>query len=372
MTAVAFLAATLGGQLARAGQILQRQEAATLDLAALNDDIIRCLSSGLLTVDRQGRVLTINEAAGEILGLEPSAATGRPIRDLVPELQPMLAKLEDASTVRRGEILARRAQGERALGVSISPLTNHLGEPLGRIVNFQDLTELRRMEEQVKRGERLAAIGGLAAGIAHEIRNPLASISGSIELLRSAPQVEAENRALMEIVLREVDRLNTLVTELIDYAKPRAPLPVSIDANAAIKETVRVFAQDRSGPPVSVRFEELAGKAPTVHADPAQLRQVIWNLLRNAAESMPDGGEVVVTLGSDDDWCTIGVRDHGVGIPREDQDRIFEPFYTTKARGSGLGLAIIHRIVSAHGGVISLSSAVGEGTTVTVRLPTAR
>jgi two-component system sensor histidine kinase PilS (NtrC family) len=318
--------------------------------------------------------LTFNEAAAEILGAAPGGPVGKQVTEVLPELGPVLEKLDERKSVKRSELSTRRLsdRADLVLGVSVSPLMNGKGVPIGRIVNFQDLTELRKMEEQVKRGERLAAIGGLAAGIAHEIRNPLASISGSIELLRTAPQVDAENRALMEIVLREVDRLNGMVTELLEYARPRAAVPVPVDIVALIDETVRVFSQDRSGG-ARVRFDRRAGDEITLQADPAQIRQVLWNLLRNAAEAMKEiQGEIVVSYRARKNWVEILVSDTGVGIAPEDQERIFEPFYTTKTRGSGLGLAMVHRIVSEHGGTLALESELGEGTTVTVRLPTAR
>lgn len=369
MGGVALLAATLGEQLAKAGLSLQRQEARTLDLAALNQDIIRCLSSGLVTVGRDGKVLTLNDAAREILGVGPEAI-GRSIGALIPELEPVLADLGDRESLRRLELTARRPgdDADLTLGISVSPLMSHRDEPLGRIVNFQDLTELRRMELQVKRGERLAAIGGLAAGIAHEIRNPLASISGSIELLRSVRELDGDNRQLMEIVLREVDRLNALVTEMLDYARPRPAMPGAVDLGSIVDETVRVFAQDRSSPGVAVRAEGVDTEV-AIEADAAQLRQVIWNLLRNAAEASSAGGEIVVKLGGDERWAELHVEDTGVGIPPEDLERIFEPFFTSKTRGTGLGLATVHRIVTEHGGTVGIESQVGRGTRVTVRLP---
>lgn len=367
-TAVAFLAAYLGQQLAHAGIKLETQEARTKDLAALNEDVIRCLSSGLVTIDPAGRVLTFNEAAEEILKVPQDRAVGRSLGEIAPELAALLSSLDARGVVRRASVDARSV----VLGVSVSPLTDHQGAPAGRVVNFQDLTELRRMENQVKRAERLAAIGQMAAGVAHEIRNPLASISGSIELLKSALPREDENATLMEIVLREVDRLNGLVTDLLEYARPRERMPASIDVGALLAETVRVFAQDRSAPKLAVRFDPPPGdEAITVTADPAQLRQVVWNLLRNAAEAMPDGGEIVVSLAAEGGMAEVSVTDQGVGIAADEQERIFEPFYTTKTRGSGLGLPTVHRIVTEHGGTIALRSAPGAGTRVTFRLPAA-
>jgi two-component system sensor histidine kinase PilS (NtrC family) len=269
------------------------------------------------------------------------------------------------------QLPARGGKGdERVLGVSVSPLTNHLNRPIGRIVNFQDLTELRRMEAQVKRAERLAAIGQMAAGVAHEIRNPLASISGSIELLRKTPQLDPDSGALMEIVLREVERLNRLITDLLDYARPRPRVPVPLELGGLLDETVRVFAQDRTAPGVTARYVPPAeGGEVQVVADPGQVRQVLWNLLRNAAEAMPDGGEVVVALRRGDGHAEFDVVDTGQGIAPSDQERLFEPFFTTKTRGSGLGLAMVHRIVTEHGGSVSVDSSPGRGARFSVRLP---
>lgn len=373
--AVAFLAAKLGEQLASAGQRLETQEVRTADLAALNEDIIRCLSSGLITVDTNGKVLTFNEAAGEILGIAAEAARQRTLAELAPEVEELIGRVPGRGVMRRGEITIRRPGGERVLGISVSPLTNHRDEPVGRIVNFQDLTELRRMEAQVRRGERLAVIGQLAAGVAHEIRNPLASISGSIELLRSGPTtVDEDTRALMDIVLREVDRLNGMITDLLEYARPREPVMTPTDVRELLHETVRVFAQDRTTQNLRVALDapDAGGAGVIVQADAAQLRQVLWNLLRNAAESMPEGGDIQVELRvarEEQEWATVVVSDTGVGIAPDELDRIFDPFYTTKTRGSGLGLATVHRIVSEHGGTISVSSTPGSGTRFTIRLP---
>jgi two-component system, NtrC family, sensor histidine kinase PilS len=370
MTAVAFLAAKLGEQLSLTGQSLARQSQRVMDLATLKDDIIRSLSSGLITTDLDGIVLTTNEAAGEILEVEPAETIGKPVAELLPGLAKLLSAMGDRDSIRRAELSGQRSSGQNlVLGVSISPLMSGDDEAKGRILNFQDLTELRRMEAQVKRAERLAAIGGLAAGIAHEIRNPLASISGSIELLRAAPHLDGENKDLMEIVLREVDRLNGLVTDLLDYARPRERSPAELELGELLDETVRVFSQDRSAPRLSVSFH--GGEPIPLQADPGQVRQVVWNLLRNAAEAMPEGGTIDVSMAARDGWAEITVADSGVGIAPEDREKIFEPFYTTKTRGSGLGLATVQRIVTEHAGELLCDSTVGKGTRFTVRLPRA-
>jgi two-component system sensor histidine kinase PilS (NtrC family) len=368
--AIGVLAGYLGDELDQSSERAEKQRLRSLDLAALKEDIIRCIPSGLLTVDLAGRVLTCNDAAEDILGVQASQITGRELAELLPELAGVVGVLGEHESLRRGEV----RKGALVLGASVAPLVDHADRPIGRIVSFSDLTELRRMEEQVKHAERLAVIGGVAAAVAHEIRNPLASISGSIELLRSSPEAAraGESQQLMDIVVREVDRLNRLVTDLLDYARPRARLAVEMDLGEALAETARVFAQDRTGAAASATLALDAPAPALVVADPAQLRQVVWNLLRNAAEAMPGGGTVTARLRSDGDHAVLTVADTGVGIAPEDLEHIFEPFYTTKPSGSGLGLPLVHRIVTDHGGTVAVDSTAGRGTTVTVTLPAAR
>ncbi|MFH0899155.1 MAG: ATP-binding protein [Pseudomonadota bacterium] len=375
--AVAVLSALLGQQLAHAGARLESQEARTADLAVLNQDIIRCLSSGLVTVDRRGTVLTFNEAAEDILGIPASHTLGRPLAAVFPQAGALVDGLDSDTIARRTELTAQHPiNGRVTLGLSVSPLTDHLKNPIGRILNFQDLTELRRMEQEVARTQRLAVVGQLAAFMAHDLRNPLAAISGSIELLKAAPQVDEDQRTLMDIVLREVDRLNGLATDLLEYAKPREPVPLPVDIWEVLTETTRVFANDRSSSSmtVSLRRQPAAERsAPVIaHADPSQLRQIIWNLLKNATEAMPNGGEVVVTLDVLRDtgsFVEVSVADSGVGIREEDLEHVFDPFYTTKSGGTGLGLATVHRIVTSHGGTVAAISSPGKGTCIRVKLP---
>jgi two-component system sensor histidine kinase PilS (NtrC family) len=281
----------------------------------------------------------------------------------------------DAGHLRRGEVALTGADGSaRTLGVSISPFVDAQNRPLGRIINFQDLTDLRQMEDAVARSRRLAAIGRLAAGVAHEIRNPLAAISGSIELLASSSAREqpAEVRELTAIVLRETERLNGLVSELLDFARPHPPEPQPLELAASMAELLRVFHNDKElrGARVELRARELV----EVSADPGQLRQVVWNLLRNAAEAAYDDEPIIVEVGrvSVDDaprWGRITVRDHGPGIPAEHLSRVFEPFFSTKEGGTGLGLATVHRIVEEHHGRVEVDTPPDGGTVVTVLLP---
>ncbi len=381
--AVGFLAAQLAAELSRAGERLEATRTVASDLAARSADVIRCLSSGLVTVDLGGRVTSWNEAASDITGIPRSSAEGRPVRELLPALAPLLEQAEAGSALRRAEVAVTRPDGGTVwLGLSTSPLTDHRAETIGHIVNFQDLTALREMSAAVKRSEQLAVVGKLAASIAHEIRNPLAAISGSVELLEppassSAPPIpEAETRQLIGIVKREVDRMNGLVTQLLDYARPRSMMATPLELGVLVRDTVLVFGQDRSFPGVNVQQDEAA--APVmVNADPEQLRQVVWNLIRNAAEAMPEGGNLhiavkAVPAGPDTPaHAELVVRDSGAGIASDDIERIFDPFFTTKRRGTGLGLATVYRIVADHQGTIEVTSTPGSGAVFTVSLPLA-
>jgi two-component system sensor histidine kinase PilS (NtrC family) len=237
---------------------------------------------------------------------------------------------------------------------------------VGRVIHFQDLTELRSMEGAVRRSERLAGIGRLAANIAHEIRNPLASISGSVEVLRKQPGTDAEARQLIDIAVREVDRVNGLISGLLDYARPRTEDRQRLDLGEVVTEIAKVFEQERRSAEVRVVVDAEPGVA--IEGASGQLRQVLWNLLRNAVAAMPRGGCVRLSVSRRDRTngsaeAVLSVSDTGIGIPREDLDHIFEPFFSRRVDGTGLGLAITARIVEDHKGTIEVSSEVGKGTT---------
>jgi two-component system sensor histidine kinase PilS (NtrC family) len=360
---VSVLALTLSRQ-------LQLERGAAADLLVLHSDVVRCLSSGLVTVDPGDAVLTINQVACDILVTTPETAVGASVDRIVPGLAARLHQLGERASLQRAELELPRPGGAVVLGVSVSPLHDRGGRFLGRVVNFQDLTELRKMEHNVRHAERLAVVGGLAAGVAHEIRNPLASISGSIELLHQMPQVDDDSRALMSIVVREIDRLNGLLTDLLDYANPR-PLRIEpLDLAGLVRDTVGVFGQDRGLGPVAIELVGGDELAPIeMSADAAKLRQVLWNLLRNAADAASrGGGHVSLELARHETEVELRVRDDGPGIPAEHRERVFEPFFTTKSQGTGLGLATVHSLVSDHRGTIQFETD-ERGTCFVVRLP---
>ena len=236
------LAINLGTQLDQTSVAVEAQKSVAADLMTLHRDIVHSLASGVITTDREGRVTSYNEAAKDILGIGPDIEFRPPLRDISQDLEKSLDGLKLDETMRRGELVIPSQGENKVLGISITPLVDHKLEILGRIINFQDLSDMKRMEEHMHRSERLAVIGGLAAGVAHEIRNPLASISGSIELLGSLPDVDEENKTLMTIVTREIDKLNVLITELLDYTNPKELHESSTSCQAIIDDILQVLS----------------------------------------------------------------------------------------------------------------------------------
>ena len=364
LVGVAALAYIFGEQMERTGETLATTRRAAADLLSLHQDIVRSLSSGLLTISPDGTVLTANQAASDILRVGLGELPAKSIDAVMPGLAELIAAQH------KGEL--RRADLEIAdglvIGVTVSLLRDVHDQVIGRVINFQDLSELRRLESHIHRAERLATVGQLAAGVAHEIRNPLASISGSIELLASGAAAAGgseDDRALMAIVTREIARLNTLIGELLEYASPRPKQTVELDVGVLVEEILQVAAADKKFAAIDVRNE--IEKPALLNGDPAKLRQVVWNLLRNAGDAAKKTVRVDVRVSERE--TRITVTDDGPGIPADQVGRIFDPFFTTKKAGTGLGLATCHAIVAEHGGRIDVDSEVGRGTSMTVVLP---
>ena len=393
-TAALLLVALLGTALARelriTGERLEASASSLRELRDLHERTVESLTSGLLTTDLDGRLTSFNPEAERI--------TGRSARDVlgldVAEVLPGAREIVMAPRVQGGRPRARMvfcdlAGQERRLGLSGGVLRSAEGGSGGWVVIFQDVTEVVRMEAELRRSERLAATGQLAANMAHEIRNPLAAISGSLEMLRDRegrPQDAKERQQLMEIALREIERLDHLIADFLAYARPAAAEPAALPLAPAVEDVLKMFG---ASCPERVRISSDVPADCAVLADSRQLRQVLWNLLLNAVQALPAGGEIRVGARrvreapqeggaqgrnvSDEgvQFVEIAISDSGVGIAPEVLERVFEPFFTTKRAGSGLGLPSVHRVVENHGGSLSLDSRPGEGTVVRVRLPAA-
>ena len=363
LTGVGALSVIFGDQLQKSADTLASTRRAAADLLTLHQDIVRSLSSGLITITPDGTILSANHVAGDILRMPQDQLAGRPVDQVMPGVSVLIA-----DNRQRADLAIPTPSHQMVmLGVTVSPLRDVHDVVIGRVINFQDLTDLRRLELHARRAERLATVGQLAAGIAHEIRNPLASISGSIELLGASAQTSEDDRTLMQIVNREVQRLNVLIGDLLDYANPRPSEPVDFDLGSLVEETLRVARTEAAFADVEVT-DDIA-RPLAINADPAKLRQVVWNLVRNARDAAANGGKHVhVEVVRRGDYAVISVKDDGPGIAKELVARIFDPFVTTKQKGTGLGLATSHAVVAELNGRIDVETEAGKGTTMIVTL----
>ena len=354
------LAGYLAGQLRRAGERLAESESDLAAVTALHESIVQSVTSGLLTLDPRGRITFLNRAGEQITGLSFRAVAGHPADRWFPAFR----------GAPRDEVQVVTASGARKLlGYTLFPLRG-ADAANGTAVIFQDLTELRAMEDAVERSKRLADLGELAAGLAHEVRNPLASISGCVELLGGAQGLTEEEHRVLRIVQRETSRLDQLLGRFLQFSRPTPPQRRPCDLAQVAGETLDAFAADPSA--AGLTLERALVRSP-VECDADQLRQVLWNLLTNASQAMRDAGRgsriKVACAPGPRGGAAVTVEDDGPGISAEDRSRIFTPFFTTKAHGTGLGLALVQRIVDAHGGSVSLQSSPGEGARFSVRLP---
>jgi two-component system sensor histidine kinase PilS (NtrC family) len=345
------------------------------NLKALHERIVQSIRSGLITTDLKGIIYTFNPAAEEITGYKAEEVKGKNIKELMGDIEQAI-ELSLAGSV--GNEQLPRFQTDILtpegfavhIGYNIAPLYLEDGEISGLIITFQDLTEIYAMEESFRRKERLAAVGRIAAGIAHEIRNPLGAIRGAIQVLQMNLPKDESQSALMEIILRESDRLNRIITDFLAYARPR----ISNLSETNICEIVNdTFTLLRHSPEVTGNHTfKVISSDEKIHvlADPIQLKQIFWNLAQNSIKATPNGGEIVVSINKlASQRIQIVFQDNGCGMPPEQVERLFEPFSKSTTGGTGLGLSIVYQIVKDHGGTINVRSKQGQGTTVVIEFP---
>lgn len=353
---IAVLASYLAKELTAAGGRLVARDAHIRRLLTLQDQIVAAIPSGLITFDDSTRITFVNPAAEMILGLVGPMA-GEPIEQLLPGVTQV------KPSTRRAELSTPTPQGTKVLGLAVTPLQGTGGAAL---VVFQDLTGLRKVEEQLRTADHLASLGRLSAQLAHEIRNPLASMRGAAQMLADEAHSDAASSRLSGILVRESDRLARLVEDFLRFSRPAEPVFATFDLRVLVEETLEMLRTD----PLA-RSVDLAHEGPSVlaTADEAQLRQVLINLVRNALVAAGAGGVVRVRVRDEGGKAQIIVWDSAGKIPATDLRRIFEPFYTTHTGGTGLGLSTAHSIISAHGGSISVTSSPASGTEFVVSLP---
>jgi two-component system sensor histidine kinase PilS (NtrC family) len=377
---IALLASFVVEREKKAQVLLMERENAFEQLDLLHRSIIESIDAGILTASLQGSIKSFNRAAENITGYASSEILNRDINEVFQGYPLMLEKTNAEGDdprkgpAKRSEISITAKAGHRlSLGCSISPLNDHQGRRIGNILIFQDLSAIKLMEEALEKNRRLAFIGEMAAGLAHEMRNPMASISGSIQLLKRGLVLNDADDRLMQIILRGKDQLESFIKDFLLMARPAAGTRDLCDVNAVVDDVVEALHyipewDDR----FSVR-KDLAGPV-MLHANKTEIRQILWNLCVNAVQAMPEGGTVQVSVRTlhvrnADPHLELRVADTGEGIPEEDGLKIFEPFYTTKEKGTGLGLAIVNRIVEGYKGKITIDGEYGQGAAFLISLP---
>jgi len=363
-----FLTALLSGLLAerlrRSEQALEKRKIDLGELETLNRAILANTPSGLLIINQQGKVRSFNSAATRITGLSLQEVYNRNVCEIFPSLP--LMREGEFLVFPRGEGSFTDNRGvDHVLGYATSLLKGSEDNIIGLLVTFQDLTQLKQMEEELKRTDKLAAVGRLASGMAHEIRNPLASISGSVQLLMEGENVSEDDRRLMGIVVKEADRLSGLLSDFLVFARPAKPRREMTEIDSLVNDIVDMASCDRRF--TKIQIQKSCSEAFWMEADPQQLHQAIWNLVINAAEAMEEKGGTLC-VGTNAEAHEVFVEDTGKGIPQTIRNQIFDPFFTTKDRGTGLGLATVHSIVDAHGGYVSVTPVFPHGTRFTVCL----
>jgi two-component system sensor histidine kinase PilS (NtrC family) len=387
--AVFILTGLLSGHLSnyvrKRGEELAVKEQELRRVRLNTDSIITNLSSGLVVANGAGEIMTCNPAALKILGIAPgSELEGTLVQDVVPHMGALAQELESAITTgsprRRHELEVLRKDGTvLPLGISISILKGENGERRGVVAIFQDLTEVHRMREKVRRADKMAAVGELSTAIAHEIRAPLASICGSIEMLAAELRLSGDNRKLMDLVTKEADRLDRIITDFLEFARLRRPAFEPMDVEGCLDEVLLLLRHSSEvNRNVAVEVNSAAPHA-CIYADDEQIRQVFLNLIMNAFEAMADGGRLTIRIatvikalregGCPEECVAIDFENTGAAIPNDVIPHIFEPFFTTKEGGTGLGLAIVARIVESHFGHVRVESAAGSGTLFSVVFP---
>jgi len=375
---VAILASFVVEQERKTRTLLEEKVTAFDQLDILHRSIIESVDVGIMTIDLKGQIKSFNRAAEEITGYSFTDVDNLIIIKLFPEYVDLYERFNKAPERRsrkdRAELTVKSKSGQTLiLGCSISFLRDNKGKRIGDILVFQDLTEIKKMENHLETSRRLAFVGEMAAGLAHEMRNPLASISGSIQVLRKGLHLSMSDERLMQIILRGKDQLESFMKDFLLLSRPTPGVHESFSVDEVVDDVVTAitYVPDWRDQIEIVRSSENRNE---IYASKTEIRQIIWNLLMNAVQAIPDGGRVTIitrqtVLESSIPALEIVIRDSGEGISEQDAGKIFEPFFTTREKGTGLGLAIVRRIVESYRGKIDVESVPGKGSTFLVRLP---
>jgi len=341
-------------------------------IRAFSDQVVEYMPIGLIALDRDERLVSVNHVAGSVLGMTPDIALGKPARQALPHnlYQHVSHPDTDVDGLER-EMDCTNLRGETIpLALSISQLVDESGHRIGSLLLFKDLSEVRALKREVARSQRLASVGKLAAGVAHEIRNPLSSIKGFATYFKEKHPQDAEDQQIAAIMIQEVDRLNRVVSQLLEFARPVSLSIKPVAIVPFIEKSLELARRQAEDKHIRIEYRK-PEKALEVPADQDRLNQVLLNLYLNAIDAMTSGGTLSVHVEEDtgNRGVRIRVSDTGVGIPASDLPHIFDPYFTTKPDGTGLGLAIAHNIIEAHGGQIQAASRPGRQTVLNIYLP---
>jgi two-component system sensor histidine kinase PilS (NtrC family) len=361
---VAILSGYLSERFRAAGRELGESERSLRILQNIHENIIQSLTSGVITLNLDGRIISANRAGLEILGINgEDKILGRDLSQFMTGLH-----LDDLVSKKREQMLYTAPDGRMVtLGFSSSELRDTDEKTQGYIIIFQDLTDVKELEDRLRTSEKMALLGQLAAGLAHELRNPLSAISGAVEILSSDVKPTEENLRLVRMASQEVERLNLLVEDFLILTMPIQKLTTLVDLGRIIADTVESFAKTiRRG---NIEIVNQVEKGIYVQADSYRLKQAVWNLLLNSVDAMPIGGLIIIKSKTEENSVVVEISDEGKGIDENFISRIFEPFFTTKEVGTGLGLAIVQKVIEGYNGNINVVSSRGNGATFVITLP---
>ena len=370
---VGYLSSILSEQAQKKQSQIEEQRRDIYQLEELNRIVIENLDIGLITLDDENRIQSINRAGEKILGQRSEDLVQRPLNSLFSDLNGGI-DFKDALEGKRMEATYYTPDGSvTTLGFSFNRVKENRPQGIGKIFSFKDISQIKIMENHLRQVDRLAMMGKMAAGIAHEVRNPLASISGSIQVLKDDLKEKGTGERLLNIVSREVSKLDSLMNDFLAFTKPAQLIETRQDVSPLIFETIDLIKKNRQFP-TTIEWKMNIAPDLFLKISAGELSQILWNLLLNALQAVPPDGEIFVSarrlsLGNNEDGVEIRIKDNGPGISQENKTKIFEPFFTTKDRGTGLGLSIVQKLISDHGGTIHLESAFGNGTEFTIQFP---
>ena len=369
---IAMLLVAIGGWIALlTAQSYRSSQKTLMNMRAFTDLLISRLPVGIIATNAEGHIQTFNSTAAQFTGKTPAQTIGHPQATVLPEIEQLIPSGEHAGEVIDREIfLPPDSPTPNHVRVTSVPIIDTQGNTIGRVVLMYDVTEIKKLETQVRRHDRLVALGKMAAGVAHEVRNPLSSIKGFATLLGSRFPAESEEGEASRLLINEVERLNRSITELLTYARPLPLSMAEVEIKPFIEASLKLIQSDARELGVAVHHE-VALTRKQMRLDKDRLNQVLLNLYLNSLQAMEHGGqlEVAVREGDLPGTVEISVRDTGCGIAADILERVMDPYFTTKPEGTGLGLAMVYKIVDEHGGTIKIASKEGQGTTVSIILP---